>query len=327
MIRILYSSPGGEIRKDVALEDLEQILEDQRGWVWVDFQGAPDEEASPLLLEAFKFHPLAVDDALQENHVPKLDDWSEYLYIVLHSLVFDPIERDIQMLELDVFLGSNFIVTHHDLEIEPLERVWASSQRDGRYMVSGSDFALYRLTDEITANFMPVVEQFDLQIDSLEDEIFNDKNQDTLEKIFKIKRGILYLRRILAHQREVVNKLARDDYHVIDAGDRVYFRDVYDHLVRLYDITEGVRDMVGGTLDTYLSVINNRMNEIMKTLTVITTLFMPLSFITGFFGMNFFESAGLFDHWTGIGSFLFTLIIIGITPFAMVQWMHRRKWM
>jgi magnesium transporter len=327
MIRIIYSSPGGVIRNDVSLAELVSILKDRQGWVWVDFQGAPDTEASPILLNTFHFHPLAVDDALQENHVPKLDDWSEYLYIVLHALVFDSAELDIDTLELDVFLGSNYIVTHHDLAIEPLERVWSAVQRDERHIGSGTDFVLYRLTDEIIANFMPVVEQFDLQIDNLENEIFNGQQSETLEKIFKIKRAILFLRRILAHQREVVNKLARDEYQVIDLEDRIYFRDVYDHLVRLFDIAEGVRDMIGGTLDTYLSVINNRMNEIMKTLTVITTLFMPLSFITGFFGMNFFEPVGLFENWTRMGAFLTTLLIIGATPFVMVQWMHKRKWM
>lgn len=327
MIRILYSTPAGAIRTDVPLEGLEPLLLDKTGWLWVDFQGAPDEEAGPILLNLFHFHPLAVDDALQENHVPKLDDWSSFLYIVLHALIFNPDEREIHTLELDIFLGANYIVTHHDQAIEPLDRVWSAVQRDERHTRSGTDFVLYRLTDEIVANFMPVVEQFDLQIDNLEDEIFQEKNHNTLEKIFKIKRAILYLRRILAHQREVVNKLARDEFEVIDSEDRVYFRDVYDHLVRLFDIAEGVRDMIGGTLDTYLSVINNRMNEIMKTLTVITTLFMPLSFITGFFGMNFFEPVGIFKDWTRMGAFWITLLTIGATPFVMVQWMRRRKWM
>jgi len=327
MIRILYSTPGENIRSDTRLDELAAILKNKQGWVWVDFQGAPDAEAGPILLNTFHFHALAVDDALQENHVPKLDDWTRFLYIVLHALVFDPVEVEIDTLELDVFLGANYIVTHHDQVIDPLERVWTAVQRDERHMGSGPDFVLYRLTDEIIANFMPVVEQFDHQIDNLEDEIFSEKNHETLAKIFKIKRGILYLRRILAHQREVVNKLARDEFDVIDASDRVYFRDVYDHLVRLFDIAEGVRDMIGGTLDTYLSVINNRMNEIMKTLTVITTLFMPLSFITGFFGMNFFESVGLFKDWTRMAAFIITLLIIAATPFIMVQWMRRRKWM
>jgi magnesium transporter len=126
----------------------------------------------------------------------------------------------------------------------------------------------------------------------------------------------------------VLNKLARDEYPVIDAKDRVFFRDVYDHLVRLHEINESMRDLIGGALDTYLSVINNRMNDIMKTLTVITTLFMPLSFLTGFFGMNFFTPVSLpLQSWTAMIPFLITLGVMIGTPVAMVFWLRRKRWM
>jgi magnesium transporter len=126
----------------------------------------------------------------------------------------------------------------------------------------------------------------------------------------------------------VLNKLARDDYAVIDAKDRIYFRDVYDHLVRLHDISESLRDLVGGVLDTYLSVINNRMNEIMKTLTIITTLFMPISFVTGFFGMNFFQPVSKdLISWTNNPFFIVMLLIVMGTPLGMFLWMRKRKWM
>jgi magnesium transporter len=134
------------------------------------------------------------------------------------------------------------------------------------------------------------------------------------------------MRRILLPQREVLNKLARDDYKVIDRKDRVFFRDIYDHLVRLHDLNETLRDLVGGVLDTYLSVVNNRMNEIMKTLTTITVLFMPLTFVTGFFGMNFFEPLGILKSWTTNPVFYLTLFIILITPIGMYMWMRRRTW-
>ena len=150
---------------------------------------------------------------------------------------------------------------------------------------------------------------------------------DIVQRIFTLKRATLHLRRVLSPLREVLNKLARDDYDVIDAKDRVYFRDVYDHLVRLHDISESLRDLVGGVLDTYLSVINNRMNEIMKTLTLITTLFMPIAFVTGFFGMNFFQPiADQLLPWTSNFSFIVVLLIILGTPLGMFLWMRRRKW-
>ena len=153
-------------------------------------------------------------------------------------------------------------------------------------------------------------------------------SNEIVQRIFTLKRATLHLRRVLSPLREVLNKLARDDYAVIDAKDRVYFRDVYDHLVRLHDISESLRDLVGGVLDTYLSVINNRMNEIMKTLTIITTLFMPIAFVTGFFGMNFFQPVanGLIP-WTDNPAFILMMIIVIGTPLGMFIWMRKRKWM
>jgi magnesium transporter len=135
------------------------------------------------------------------------------------------------------------------------------------------------------------------------------------------------MRRIITPQREVINKLARDDYEVIDAKDRVFFRDVYDHLVRLHDINESMRDLVGGALDTYLSVVNNRMNEIMRTLTVITTLFMPISFLVGFFGMNFFQPVAPLEQWTDMPAFWVTMGAMILVPVSLYVWIRRRAWM
>jgi magnesium transporter len=173
---------------------------------------------------------------------------------------------------------------------------------------------------------MHVVESLDERVDEVEAQIFNGVNPRTPERIFALKRAIMYLRRIIDHQREVLNKLARDDYEVIDAQAQVYFRDVYDHLVRLHDIAESVQDLVSGTMDTYLSVINNRMNEIMKTLTLITTLFMPISFVASFFGMNFFQPVTPLDVWTNWRSFVLTLCIMVLTPLGMFIWWRRRGW-
>ena len=142
-----------------------------------------------------------------------------------------------------------------------------------------------------------------------------------------LKRALLHLRRIIAPQREVLNKLARGDYGVIDEGERIFFRDVYDHLVRLYDITEGLRDLVGGALDTYLSVVSNRMNEVMRTLTVITTLFLPVSFLVGFFGTNFFQPVAPLTAWTDRPAFVLMLLAMIVVPAGMFLWIRKRAWM
>jgi magnesium transporter len=329
MIRAMARTPDGKLRTDLTPADLPAALKQADGVLWVDFENTPVAEDEPILLNTFGFHPLAVDDALQESHVPKVDDWDQYLYLVLHAIAFDPGDGGrLDTLEVDVFLGKNYIVTHHDQTIPAVNHIWEFCQKDERYLSRGTDHILYRIVDDMVAAYMPVVEQIDDAVETLEDEIFDRPTPQNLSELFKLKRALLHLRRVIAPQREVLNKLARDDYPVIDAKDRVFFRDIYDHLVRLHDINESMRDLVGGALDTYLSVINNRMNDIMKTLTVITTLFMPLSFLTGFFGMNFFTPvAPPLQAWTTQPAFLLTLLVMFGTPVAMVFWLRKRGWM
>jgi magnesium transporter len=293
----------------------------------VDFIGESPEICQPIL-EDFGFHSLAIDDALQETHVPRLDDWGEYLYIVLNYMNLEPNSEtwETEVDELDVFLGRNYIVTHHDHQISAVDETWVVCDRDERNVQQGADHILYRIADHVMSGYMPAVEKIDEAIDLLEDQVFNRPSPRTLEKLFALKRVLLAMRRIIIPQREVLNKLARDDYKVVDPRDRVFFRDIYDHLVRLHDLNESLRDIVGGVQDTYLSSVNNRMNEIMKTLTIITVLFLPLNFLTGFFGMNFFEPLGNLKAWTTYPAFYLTLATIVVLPFSIFLWMRRRTW-
>jgi magnesium transporter len=326
MIHTLYRTHEGLCRLDLVPQEFGSALRDGRGLLWVDFEGVePGDER--ILDDVFKFHPLAIEDALSTQHIPKLDDWGAYLYLVLHAVSYDREAGEVNTLELDVFLGKNFIVTHHDEPIAALARVWATCQRDERYLANGPDHLLYALADAVVADYLPVVEEMDDRLDEIENQVFARPSPRVLEELFALKRSLVRLRRIVGPQREVLNKLARDQFSMIDLKDRVYFRDVYDHLVRLYDIIDSTRDLAGGALDTYLSVVNNKMNDIMKTLTVITTLFMPLSFVVGFFGMNFFQPATPLDIWTGEPAFAATLIGMLLVPVGMFVWMRRRGWM
>jgi magnesium transporter len=249
---------------------------------------------------------------------------------VLHAVVFDRAEGDgghLDTVELDVFLGKNYMVTHHDLPVVALDQVWNNCQRDPRHLTKGVDHLLYLLSDDLVNSYMVAVDEMDEAIDDVEVQVFDRAGSQALQRLFNLKRSLLHLRRNLAPQREVFNKLARDEYAVIDSQDRIFFRDVYDHLVRLYDINESMRDLVSSALDSYLSVINNRMNEVMKTLTLITTLFMPISFVVGFFGMNFFQPVLPPEHWTGLPSLILALLVIVATPVCMFLWMRSRRWM
>jgi len=271
MIRSIYRTHSGQIRTDLRPDEFTRALQDTQGLLWVDLVGEPRDVCAPVLRDIFDFHPLAVDDALEESHVPKVDDWGLYLYLVLHAVVFDPRNnQQLNTLELDLFLGQHYLVTY---------------------------------------------------------QFFDNPTPSVLENIFALKRALLHLRRIIAPQREALNKLTRGDYAVIDVEERVFFRDVYDHLVRLYDITKSLRDLLGSALDTYLSVVNNRMNEVMKTLTVITTLFMPISFLVGFFGTNFFQPVASLNVFTDQPAFVLFLAATVLLPAGMYMWMRRRAWM
>lgn len=329
MINTLYRRPDGAYQAGLSAAEMTAALEDKDGLLWVDLVDEPYNSAEALLRQTFHFHPLAVDDALHETHVPKLDDWEEYLYVVLRAVTFSPALGGALIAdELDVFLGDNYIVTYHEKPAVALDHVRSSCQRSERHLAFGPDHVLYLLADELVTEYMLVVEDMDAAIDEIETHIFDRPGPGILESIFSLKRAVLKLRRTVSPMREVLNKLARDDYAMIDAKDRVYFRDVYDHLVRLHDINEGLRDLISGALDTYLSVINNRMNEIVKTLTIITTLFMPLAFLSSFFGMNFFQpiESRLFS-WTGEAAFVLAMILMIVTPLAMGWWLRRRGWM
>ncbi len=328
MIRAISRAPDGRVQTQLPADEFAAALEAANALLWVDFQGAPNEVSEPILRETFRFHPLAIDDALQESHVPRVDDWEDYLYLVLHAVVFRrESDSPIETLELDVFLGRNYMVTHHDLPIPAIDQLWDRCQHDERLLKNGTDHLLYELADHMVTRYMPVMDAIDDAVDKLEVEIFDRPMPDTLERLFQLKQAVIYLRRIIAPQREVFNRLARDDYAVIDTRKRVYFRDIYDHLVRLHDTSEGMRDLVSGAVDTYLSVINNRLSDVMKTLTIITTLFMPVSFLAGFFGMNFFAPARPLQICTGAPALGMTFALMLIMPAGMYLWLRRRGWM
>ena len=335
MIRSLYRTQDGSVRSDLTPDLFGMAFREPNSLLWVDFGPGSADVCEPVLREVFGFHPLAVEDALNQSHVPRVDDWGEYLYLVLHAVTFgaanghefDAAQEEVDTLELDLFVGTQYVVTYRNQDIAAVDRLWAACQRDERHLHKGAAHLLYELADGLVADYMPVGERLDEAIDDIEDRVFVNPDPALLQQIFALKRAVVHLRRIIAPQREVLNKLARGDYAVIDAQEQVFFRDVYDHLVRLYDINESMRELVAGVLETHLSVVNNRMNEIVKTLTIVTAFFMPLSFIAGFFGMNFFQAVAPLGAWTGEAMFMLTLVVMILMPVGMYLWMRRRAWM
>jgi magnesium transporter len=331
MMRTLYRAPDGALRRDLSMDEIQAALLEHEGTLWIDIQWAPEErpEVAELLGRKLGFHPLAVDDALNETHVPRVDDWKRYLFIVLHGLDFDN-NMEVTTKEMDVFLGANFLVTLHEQHFRTIDRVFDTcTLGPERWMTAGPDHILYAIVDRLVSAIVPVVDGIDEEIDEIETQAFRTPRPGAVSRIFRLRRALLQLRRLVGSEREVLERLARDVYPVIDEADRLYFRDVYDHLARLYDHVDTLRDMAQGALDSYLTVASNRTNEVMRGLTVITALFLPINFLASFFGMNFFADPYALKT-NPIGREVLFWLSIGLLtslPPVMLIWMSRRGWL
>lgn len=328
MIRSLYFAPDGKIRTDVSQGEFILLLGEDDGVLWVDMYGGDREQYKQLLETIFNFHTFAVDDALEQTHIPKVDDWGKYLYIVLFETGIDEEGPDlVTQSELDIFFGPGFMVTYHESPIESLDRIWETCQRDPRYLKRGTPYLLYQVGAALVDSHLPVFDRIEVLIDQLEDQILKVPREDILERIFLLKRALLHIRRMMVPQQEVFSKLHHEEYLSLKKPDRYLFRNIYDHYVRLTDLMESLRELLVSSLEIHLSATNNRMNQVVKTLTIITTMFMPITFVTSFFGMNFFQKEVALNVWTGWLGLGISLLFILAIPIGMFLWMRRRSWM
>ncbi len=330
--RVIYRDGAGVIHLDWPAESIELAINDPNGTVWIDVEDLdsahnPDVEA--MFRDLFRFHPLAIEDALKDVHVPRIDDWGNYLYLVVDTLDFHPETDELQLHELDLFIGANFLLTYHHEAIGVLERHRRLIEREpGERLKLGPSHLLYHILDDVVTEFLPAIEHLDDAINDAQDEVFDHATPNTLRQIFHIKSCAMRLYRIVNPMREVLNRLARDPYPQIRPEHRVYFRDVYDHLVRVHDIIESLRDLIGGALDTYLSIVSNRTNDIMKVLTLLNVMFLPMTFLAGFFGMNFFGETLMFTSpiLPKTALFWLTMTMMLSTPVGMWAMARRRGW-
>lgn len=319
MIRALILK-GNDLHPTTERGQVETALGSPEARLWLDLETSPEEEIL-WLGHVFGFHPLAIEDCLHRNQRPKLEDYEGYLFAVLHGLRREGVLRLVTD-EVHIFLSHRYLVSVHASPLEPLNRIFERSGKEPELLAHGPSFILHLLSDALVDAYFPILDTLGEEIDRLEDAVIRHPRRSRLNRLFALKRELVLLRRIINPQREVYNALSRRDYPFIDQRTALYFRDVHDHLLRASDTLDSYRDLLGSILEAYLTAASNRLNEVMKRLTIIATVFMPLSFITGFFGMNF-----ELIPWKSRSLFLLALLAVLLLPLGMLLWFFWSGWL
>jgi magnesium transporter len=297
----------------------EELL-DQPGPKWIDVI-APTEEGMTRLAERYGLHRLSVEDTLHLDQRPKLEEYPNHQFIVLQG--FTAASKDICDLTLHehhFFLGPDWLISVHEFPFDAHDEVRRRVQNDPAATLDrGVDFILYLLADALIDRQFPLLDTFSDELEDLEVAIFENAEKHHLQRIFELKRMLVTFRRVLSPQRDVVGLLARRGIPHVQEKTTLYFRDVYDHLVRLYEQIDAGRDIVGNVMDGYLSMVANKTNDITKQLTIFATIFLPLSFIVGFFGQNF-------EALTGKGFYYAMWSMIVLLPIALIFWFRHKRW-
>jgi magnesium transporter len=257
-----------------------------RAVLWVDLVAPTREEIQSVLVDTFRFHPLAVEDAASEIQFPKVEAYQGYLYLILHGIDFEEQEHRFATRDVDFFLGRNYLVTVHDGRSRSIARLREICSQHAHILSEGPVALLHRIVDSMVDNYRPEIEALEERVDRMEQEAVLGGGGDLIREILDLKRDLSSLRRVVIPQRDVIGRLARREFPLITDEMAYRFRDVFDHLVRLADETIMFQDRVTGILDAHLSHVSNRLNQVMKVLTVASTIFLPMTVLTGMYGMN-----------------------------------------
>jgi magnesium transporter len=311
--KLVTTTDPGEIRAALA--------SGQR--IWIDLE-RQTPEAEALLADVLRLHPLTIEDIWAERSRPKIDDFDDYLYVIIHGIGAAKQDK-LKSVEIDVVIGANWLVTHDPAGLVS-DDIGTELDHSTRVMAKGIAWLAHAFLDRAVDQYMPVIDDLDAEIEQLETDVLDKagtpSGRPVLLRILAFKRRLQELRRMSIHQREILLRLSRGELDEIPAETLPFFRDVYDHFLRINDIAEGYRDLVTSSLDAYLSVQSNRMNEIMKTLTLMSTVMLPLTFIVGLYGMNFKHMPELDWSWGYPGA----LGLMATVAAAILFWFRRRGW-
>jgi len=283
-----YSYSENKMYHDLDLDRKNDFLKSEEDLLWVDLYKFSEEEIK-YVAGVFDFHPLAVEDCMSYSPRAKLDNYDNYYFYVMHALRYhEDSEEEIVLVQLDVFLGPNYVVTVHKQTLPVLGRIAKNSLVNPQFMNKGMEFFLYSIIDGNTDEIFPILDRISVRIDELEEEIYEQPSKQVTEEFLALKRTIITIRRAVLPQKRIFTSINSGGHPYFDIQEdfKPYFLDLVDHMERITDSVDGYRDLVDAALATYYSLISARTNETMRVLTLISTIFMPLTFLTGFFGMN-----------------------------------------
>jgi magnesium transporter len=291
--------------------------------IWVDLMNPSPDESLALLRDVFHFHDLAIEDALSALEYPKVESYGQYLYVILHRIDFAAPEHCFRTHDVDFFLGPTYLVTVHTGDSRSIEQISEICHRNSLVLGEGTAALMHRIVDTMVDNYRPEIDELEERLDALEQQVFEASSPSLAKNILNFKRDVASLRRVVQPQRDVVGRLARREFELIDEQIAYRFRDVHDHLVRLVDEAMFFQDRITSLLDANLATVSNQLNSVMKILTVIATVFMPLTFITGLYGMNVdLPHFGL----GGITMFWVLMAIMAAVVGVMLMYFRRRAW-
>jgi magnesium transporter len=291
---------------------------------WINIDGINQVEIIEKIGEHFNIHPLVLEDILNTDQRPKMEDLGDYIFIVLKMLYYSEREDGINVEQVSLILGPNFVISFQEREGDVFNPIRERIRNGkGRIRKLDAGYLAYSLIDAIVDNYFIIPEKLGEKIEDVEEELVTNPTRATLQAIHNLKRELIFLRKSVWPLREVIGSLERGESSLIKKSTQIYLRDVYDHTIQVADTVETFRDMLSGMLDIYLSSISNKMNEVMKVLTVVATIFIPLTFIVGIYGMNFRFMPELELRW-GYFAVLFGMVVIAI---GMITYFRKKKWL
>jgi magnesium transporter len=309
-----------------APQDVEAVfpLRDAPATTWINIDGLHDMAVIENLGQHFLVHPLTLEDTVNTAQRPKFEEFDDYLYMVLKMLTYDDAAGCVRAEQVSLVLGDHFLISFQEAEGDVFEPVRERIRKGrGRIRSGGSDYLAYALIDSIVDQYFVVLEHLGERVEALEDQLCEDGGDDPLSAIFRLKQEMIFLRKQLWPLRETLSRFHKIENPLVQEKTRVFFADVYDHVLQGIEVVESLRDVLSGLQDLYISITGQRMNEIMKVLTIIATIFIPITFVAGIYGMNFELMPELKWRW----GYLMVWAIFGVITAAMLVYFKRRKWL